>query len=129
VLRWLWLWGPPVAQMLGLFWASSRSDLTALPGGISDKVAHFAAYALLSALALRATSGGRWAGVNARSAAWALLVACGYGALDELHQLVTPGRFAGMDDWIADAAGALTAIALGLIGARVVQQSSRTRGV
>lgn len=128
MLRWLWLWGPPIAQMVALYWASSRSDVT-IPSGVSDKVVHFAAYTVLSALSLRATSGGRWAGVNGRSAAGALVVAGGYGALDELHQLLTPGRFGALDDWMADLLGALTAIALGFVGARIARRFTRTRGV
>jgi VanZ family protein len=103
--------------MAALYWASSQPDLTSLPGGVSDKVAHFGAYFVLAALSLRATAGGRWAGVHGRSALGAFGIAAAYGALDELHQLMTPGRFPGMDDWIADALGAVAALVLGLIGA------------
>ena len=117
--------------MVALFLLSSRSDLAPLPGDISDKTAHFAAYFVLAALALRATSGARWAGVTVRSAAGAFAVAAAYGALDELHQLMTPGRFAAVDDFVADALGALTAIALGLIIARIarIARGARNRGV
>jgi len=117
--------------MVALFLLSSRSDLATLPGGISDKTAHFAAYFVLSALALRATSGGRWTGVTVRSAVGAFAVAATYGALDELHQLMTPGRFAAIDDWVADALGALSAIALGLVIAWIVRiaRGAGNRGV
>ena len=127
--RFLWLWGPPIAELVALYWASSRPDLATLPGGVSDKFAHFAAYFVLGALSLRATAGGRWAGVHVRAALGAFLFAGTYGALDELHQLLTPGRSPGFDDWIADALGALTALVLGLIAARLVARTTRTRGV
>lgn len=129
VIRFLWLWGPPLAEMVTLYWLSSRSDLARLPGGVSDKFAHFVAYAVLAGLSLRAAAGGRWAGVNRRAALVALAVACGYGALDELHQVFTPGRFAGVDDWVADALGALSAIALGFIGAWIARRLARTGSV
>ena len=127
--RWIWLWGPPIAELVALYWASSRSDLAALPGGVSDKFAHFVAYFVLGALALRATAGGRWAGVNGRAAVGAFVFAGTYGALDELHQRLTPGRSPGFDDWIADALGALAALVLGLIAARLIARMTRNRVV
>lgn len=127
--RWLWLWGPPVAEIVALFWISSQPNLTRLPGGVSDKVAHFAAFFVLGALVLRATAGASWSGVTPRAALVAFVIAAGYGALDELHQRLTPGRFPGVDDWIADALGALTALLLGLVAAALVRQMSRSRRV
>jgi VanZ family protein len=127
--RWLWLWGPPVGEMVALFWISSQPDLARIPGGISDKAAHFAAFFVLAALTLRAAAGGRWSGVNGRAAVVAFAIAAGYGALDELHQMLTPGRFPGVDDWVADALGALTALLGGLIAAALVRQMTRNRSV
>jgi VanZ family protein len=115
--------------MVALYWASSQPDLTRLPGGVSDKVAHFGAYFVLAALTFRATAGGRWAGVTGRAALGAFGVAAAYGALDELRQLMTPGRFAGLDDWIADALGAVAALLVGLIAAGVMRRRAGTRDV
>ena len=129
LVRWLWLWGPPVGEMVALFWISSQPDLRRIPGGISDKTAHFAAFFVLAALTLRAAAGGRWSGVNGRAVLIAFAIAAGYGALDELHQMLTPGRFPGVDDWVADALGALTALLLGLIAAAVVRRSRGNRSV
>lgn len=129
LLRWLWLWGPIVAHMAVIYGASSVPNLTALPGGISDKAAHVAAYAVLAALALRGFAGGRWTGVNFRSATRALILAAGYGVLDELHQRLVPGRHAAVDDWVADAIGAASAVALGLVAARVAGRLPRRRDV
>lgn len=129
MLRWLWLWGPPIAEIVVLYWLSSRPDLGPLPGGVSDKSAHFAAFFVLAALALRATAGGRWAGVGLRSAAGAFAFAAAYGALDEWHQTLTPGRSPSVEDWIADASGAATAVVLGLIAARLVGRRPANRDV
>lgn len=48
-MRFLSLWGPVIAVMTVIFTASSMSDPGAPPGGLSDKTAHFAAYAALFA--------------------------------------------------------------------------------
>ena len=126
--RWLWLWGPPVGEMVVLFWISSQPD-PSIPSGVSDKTAHFAAFFVLAAVALRAMAGGRWSGVTLRAALVALAIAAGYGVLDELHQMLTPGRFPGVDDWIADALGAVTAVLVGLIAAALLRQMTRSRSV
>jgi VanZ family protein len=125
----LWLWAPPIAEMAGLFWASSRSDLATLPGHISDKVAHFGAFGLLGVLVLRAWAGGRWAGVNRRSVLFTAAVGAAYGAFDELHQLFTPGRSSSIGDWLADVLGTLTAILLALTGAWLARRAAARRGV
>lgn len=104
--------------MLAIFVASGESRLPDLPGGMSDKTAHFLAYGGLGALALRATSGARWSGVTTSSAlvAWAICIV--YAASDEMHQWFVPGRTAAVDDWIADVAGSGLMIALLAIVAR-----------
>ena len=129
MLHWLWLWAPPIAEMIGLFWTSSQSDLATLPGNVSDKFAHFAAYGLLAVLTLRGWAGGRWAGVNRRSVLLTVAVGAAYGAFDEFHQLFTPGRSSSFADWIADMLGTAAAIALGLIGAWLARGLAARRGV
>ena len=48
-----------------------------------------------------------------RLRAWlAVLLAVLLGAGDEIHQAFLPGRFAGLDDWIADLFGALLGVLL-----------------
>lgn len=108
--RLAWSWLPAVALMAMIFAASSTPNLDAIPGGVSDKAAHFTAYALLGALILRAVARVEWRRVTPTTAllAWALTVM--YGASDEYHQHFVPGRFMGFDDWIADALGAAAAI-------------------
>jgi VanZ family protein len=43
--------------------------------------------------------------------------------------MLTPGRYPAVDDWIADALGAVTALLLGLIAAALVRQMTRSRSV
>lgn len=121
--RLLFLWGPVAAQMAVIFGASSLPNLTRLPGDVPDHVGHFAGYALLSALAVRAFSGGRWAGVTSRAAVWAWSLCLFYGATDELHQGLVAGRSPALDDWIADALGAAAAATLLVaIGAAIARR-------
>lgn len=113
--------------MAAIFWVSNLQIPGPLPGDVSDKTGHFAAYALLGTLALRATARGRWTGVTGKAAAVAWGVCLAYGASDELHQSFVPGRTMALDDWIADAAGSATAIVLlGLVAALRRRPQSRT---
>jgi VanZ family protein len=128
-MRRLWLWGPPAGFMVALFWASSQPDLTAMPGGMSDKTLHFAAYFVLAVLCQHATAGGRWSGIHPRSALAAFAIAAGYGAFDEFHQMLTPGRFPSVADWVADALGAAAALGLGLLVAALVRRLISSRDV
>jgi VanZ family protein len=114
--RLLWLWGPAAAMMVLIFFASAIPNVGPLPGQVSDKTAHFAAYALLAAFVLRALASARLDAVSARGAVWAWLVAAAYGASDEWHQRLVPGRTPSAADWLADAAGAAFAVAL-ILGA------------
>lgn len=114
--------------MVGITYASSLS-VPPMPPGIEgfvpiDKVCHFAAFALgglLLALALK------------RSTDWsllkifvvALLAVSAFGVLDELHQLLTPGRSgADLGDWSADSLGAATGACLLLFGYVRLRQNS-----
>jgi VanZ family protein len=96
---------------LALFVATHLpTAMVPLPGGISDKMPHLVAYAILAAafaLAWRVTAGPlSW---RQLFAAWILIVA--YGAIDELSQ--TPvGRDANLRDWLADATGAAIGLAI-----------------
>jgi VanZ family protein len=80
-----------------------------LPADQLDKLAHFAAYALLAWLLAMAweSSTGR---LNLRHLKFLWLVVVAYGIIDELTQPLM-GRTASIADWLADAAGA----AVGLI--------------
>jgi VanZ family protein len=119
-LLWLWL---PVALDAGLiFYLSSIPQLATPPGPFSDKHFHGGSYALLAALLVRALASGRMAGVTARVAIGAFLLATLYGATDEFHQLFVPGRTASFADLAADALGAAAAVGLLLAWAIIRRQ-------
>ena len=103
--------------MVAIFAASSLANLTTLPGGMSDHLWHFLAYAVLGALCVRGVALARWQGVTLRSAVWAWCLAAAYGATDEFHQAFVPGRTPAVDDWIADALGSGLAIVVVLLAA------------
>ena len=77
-----------------------------LPG--LDRVAHFAEYLVLGLLLCRscAVQDGPWA---RHAGILAVAAAVVYGALDELHQGLVPGRSAELGDLLADVCGAVAA--------------------
>jgi VanZ family protein len=126
VIQGIWRWGPALLQMALIFGASSIPDLQRMPGDVSDKTMHFAAYAVLAALMLRATSHVSWQGVNGRTVVAAAGLTALYGASDELHQWFVPGRSSSMADWLADVVGASVAVSALWIVARAVSWRKRT---
>ncbi len=110
--RWIRLasWFAVAAWALGIFILSSLSgkkieEMNAFE--ISDKVAHFGAYAVgavVLVLALRWNTEWSW-----RRIVWVTIAAISlFGATDEWHQLYTPHRSGGdLADWTADALGAI----------------------
>jgi len=104
VSRWARAWGP-AALLMALIFAVSAQPRVPLPDvRNSDKVSHFAAYAVLGALL---AYGGAQTGVGPVA-----LVAAGslYGASDEIHQGFVPGRSPEVWDWVADTLGALAGV-------------------
>jgi VanZ family protein len=102
-----------------IFAASSITNLRTLPGDISDKSGHSIAYAMLAGLLLRAFAGGRLQGVTWKRGLLAIVLATGYGATDEFHQLFVAGRSADRYDVLADCIGATAAVALGWLASAV----------
>ena len=99
---------PAIAWALVLFVLSSISDLPS-PLHISkwdDKLDHFAAYAILGALILRAMMVERPA-PDARMLWITVALGTFFGVTDELHQYFVPGRFMDDKDLVADAAGVI----------------------
>ncbi len=99
---------PTIFYWLLLFAATSiPSGALAASKNINDKFSHFTGYFILSfllTLVLHFSS-------RIRTSGWKLvgivvmIVSC-YGIVDELHQMLIPGRFAEFFDWVADMTGA-----------------------
>lgn len=98
-------WAPVVA------WAAVILLATSIPGPAlppapqgGDKLGHFAVYAILGLLAIRAAMahGESWG----RTMLLTLAGIAAFAALDEWHQGFIPGRFPDLADFVADVAGA-----------------------
>ena len=89
-----------VVILIGTSWPAIRVGADGL--GL-DKLAHFTAYSVLSALVLRAT---RTPFAWPTFARVAIAVSL-FGMVDEWHQSFIPGRSMSFADWIADSFGAL----------------------
>ena len=96
--------GLAIALTVNLFY------LGAGPGAVNlfqppwDKVAHFAAFAVLTTLVA--------IGVGLRRVWIALGIVVLIGLADEAHQATLPGRHAGIDDWVIDAVAALVVVSV-----------------
>lgn len=97
-----WLAGSvALILIVGLFVGGAQPGATSSIKEPWDKLLHALYFFTLTILL--------WRAMRHRSglaAGCSLLV----GALDELHQGMVPGRTMGLDDWIADLAGALLAV-------------------
>jgi VanZ family protein len=115
------LWGP-VAAYMALIFVLSAQPQPPLPQQISDKQGHGIGYAGLAVTLSRALGGGLLTGTTLPAAAAAWTIATAYAATDEWHQSFVPGRSADVNDWYADAIGALVGAgacwAWGIIRAR-----------
>lgn len=111
VCRWL----APLAVMALLWWSSSRSPQITETSDVRAFLhngAHVVAYAALAAATWLAWPPRLAAAAAAARAASivAMLVAIGYGIVDELHQSHVPGRTCSASDVLTDALGALLAV-------------------
>lgn len=92
--------------------------LTSLPTGlaietkdVSDKVLHFGAYGLLSVfLYLNLYFQNKSDVLKSYAGFFTVIIASFYGVLDEIHQMLVPGRSTEFFDWLADFTGSLTAV-------------------
>ncbi|BDQ02216.1 MAG: hypothetical protein KatS3mg036_0660 [Ignavibacterium sp.] len=89
--------------------------LTSLPSDqlpsveIGDKVNHFLAFFVLGFfLNLTLKYQTKYPSLKKNILLITIIIAAGYGLLDELHQLFVPGRSAEVLDWVADFVGAIS---------------------
>ena len=94
-----------------------------------DKLEHFMVFFVFGVLLRLTASHSRYPSIRENAMLVALMIGIGYGALDEVHQMLVPYRFASIDDFIADAVGIIAAqifIALAM-WAYAKLQNSRNR--
>jgi VanZ family protein len=123
------LWLPLVAYMAAIFYVSGQSDpFPSIAPLFWDKAVHFTEYGLLGLLWCRALRG---EGVSWLPAlALALVATIGYGATDEWHQSFVAMRTSDIHDWLADAIGGSTGLAIyagfGALGAGLAVRGARS---
>ncbi len=107
----LFVFTPLIIYWIILFIATSLPVQSVPAIAISDKINHFLAYFILSVLLNLALIFQRKSiFFFNNAAAAAVIIASVYGALDEIHQIFIPGRFAEVLDWLADTAGAVLGV-------------------
>jgi VanZ family protein len=102
-----------------VLWAAIQLTLTSLPGKDVpvalphpvDWAGHLLMYGGLGFLVARVAQVRGW---SLRSVIWIGVAISVGAALDELHQLVVPGRDAEVGDWLADVAGAAAGLVVGM---------------
>jgi len=110
--RKVWLvYVPLIIYWLILFIATTLPAERLPSVGFSDKINHFLAYFALAVLVNLTLIYQRKSRFLFEKAQIATIVIClFYGALDEIHQLLVPGRSAETLDWVADALGAFAGV-------------------
>lgn len=103
---------------LGLYWLC-LFIATTLPGtqvpdvGISDKFSHFFAYMILAILlSLTLMFQQKFTFLSERPFVFTFLVIVTYSIIDEVHQMLIPGRFFELADIAADITGGIIGILL-----------------
>lgn len=97
--------------------------LTSIPAesvptvGISDKLQHLLAYCVLAMLLyLTLIIQNKFPLLKRNAITFSIIILIGYGVLDELHQLLIPGRSGEVMDVVADVVGGI----IGLIIVRLI---------
>lgn len=101
---------------LGIYWiilfTATSIPIDQLPSlGLSDKINHFVAFfflAVLLFLTLKYQRKNNY--LFDKASLIAFIVSLIYGAIDEIHQMWIPGRYAEVLDWLADGFGALAGV-------------------
>ena len=101
-------WGPLFGHMGVIFYFSSLPR-PGLAEFAPDYVLHFAGYAVLGLLAVRAFAGRLLAPAAGRVYLYAVAFSLAYALTDEWHQSFVPGRFPSLEDAAADGLGAAAA--------------------
>ncbi|MEW6195834.1 MAG: VanZ family protein [Bacteroidota bacterium] len=78
---------------------------------LQDKIEHFLAYTVLAILLnLSLHFQKKISKLSYNSALFTFLLITVYAGLDEIHQIIVPGRYADFFDWVADSLGGLSGV-------------------
>lgn len=110
--RKVWLVYIPLAVYWVILFTATSLPLERLPSiGLNDKINHFIAYFILAVLVNLALIYQRRSRFLFKKAPLvAIIIGLLYGAVDELHQIFVPGRFADTLDWMADGLGTVVGV-------------------
>lgn len=103
----------PIATLSAFIYYMSSIPANELPDftqSVSDKLLHVAAFFVYGLSSQFAVLGNFRTWSNNKIRVIALLIGASYGLLDEVHQMVVPGRNSTYTDWIADVLGLLLAL-------------------
>ena len=104
------LWLPVAAYMAAIYYGAALTQVPGPAARLSDTVLHMGGYVGLALVTLRATAGGKWAGVTPRAMAAALAIATIHGMSVEVEQMFVPSRFAEWRDVGNDVIGAMAGL-------------------
>ena len=105
-------WLLTAAYWLGIFYLTHLPPERVPKTRVTDVHAHFTAYAVLALLLLWSL---HHTDLSPRAAAWWVVGLCLlYGAIDEILQIPI-GRICSVSDWITDATGAVTVVAIAVV--------------
>ena len=108
-------WAPPLLYMALIFVVSSLEQppfpMPEFEWFTIDKLYHFIEYAILGGLVARAFLKAKPSVVPSQLV-WGLAAVLSilYGASDEWHQTLVPGRLATVADWVADVLGSIAGV-------------------
>jgi VanZ family protein len=110
--RKVWLVYIPLTIYWIILFTATSLPLQRLPSvGFNDKINHFIAYFILAVfvnLTLIYQRKSRF--LFKKAALVTIIIGLLYGAIDELHQILVPGRFAETLDWMADGLGTIVGV-------------------
>jgi VanZ family protein len=102
---------PLAIYWIALLIGTSLPTVSVPSVAFGDKIAHFAAYLILSALlSLSLLFQNKNDMLKSKHTIWAFIIVSFYGGLDEIHQGFIPGRSQDIFDWLADSIGALAGV-------------------
>jgi len=102
---------PLTVYWIVLFVATSYPTTSIPTLGVSDKIQHMSAFFILGVLLyLTLIFQNKYPKLKEKNVLYTILIGSFYGVLDELHQILIPGRFCELLDFASDFSGLVLAI-------------------